>query len=120
MIAPNLVGNPHHLHHLTNRVDSHDMRPGKDRTGRCCRGRPVAVDCRHRDSKRFCEKRLSGGTDEQWPSELGELIEARKRFVAVRRILREAKPGVEDDTTLGNSGAGGCSLSAEAGWSQFA
>jgi hypothetical protein len=56
MISPNLVGHPDHLHHLPDRVDANDVRPGEDGGRRGGRRRPVSIRGRYLSPERLCEK----------------------------------------------------------------
>ena len=52
------------------------------------------------------ETTCATGPTSDRPAELGELVEPREHLVAVRRLLREAEAGIDEDALRGDARAG--------------
>src|SRR2546423_6256587 len=100
MIPPNFVRDARDLEHLADGVNANNVCPREH--GRRHRGRrsPVTRRGRHAASKRPREERLARRPDDERASELAEFVEARERLEAVRRLLREAETGIDEDARL--------------------
>ena len=80
--------------------------PASTRGGHGGGRRPVALGGRHVAADRPARKRLARRSDQQRPPELAELVQPRQHLVAVRRLLGEAEPGIDEDALRGDAGAG--------------
>src|SRR5437868_13440339 len=95
-MAPNLLGDPYHLHHLFNGMHAYDVRTREYRRGHGGSCPPVALD-RRTSSKGLAEKGLPRGSDENRKVEGGcQFRKTSQHTITVGGLLGKSYSWIDD------------------------